>query len=691
VRSAIYTGTLIHARRTPAEHVFRYPVCFYAIDLDEIPELDRRLRLFSYNKPGVVTLRDSDHLGDPERPVAENIRAHLEERGIAAADARITMLTNLRVAGYVFNPVTFFYVHGPGGELRCILAEVSNTFGERLPYLLTDAERIEPLNGEHAFRHDKRMHVSPFFPMDQEYIFRMGEPGETLDIRMDVLQDGERPFWAQLTGTRQHLDDRALARALARYPLMPLQVISLIHVEALRLWRKRVPFHRKPKFVPSEGSVTTAPDAAGAGGVARDRGLRPIPEAGRSPFTPVAKALAMRGLRNPSGGWFELAMPDGSVHRMGSPANGPRFARVTVTGKDFFRRIARRGRVGFGEAYQAGDWTADDLPAFLEILALTAEDVRRRPPASLVPAAIAKRPRLPNPADLVRARRDVRYHYDLGNDLYEAFLDPSMTYSCAYFEHEGQSLEDAQQAKYRRLCEKLRIGPEHHVLEVGCGWGGFAMHAARERGCRVTGITLSTEQAAEARRRVDEAGLSDRIDIVICDYRQMQGAYDRIVSIEMIEAVGYDGLTTYFANLDRLLAPGGVIGIQAITVPDQRLERYRRGTDWIREYIFPGAFCPPLASMVDAMRTSSELQVEGIENIGIHYADTLRLWRERFMGNADRVRELGFTDEFIRTWEFYLAFCEAGFRTRALGDLQMVISRPYNAALPTTPEPRLSL
>jgi cyclopropane-fatty-acyl-phospholipid synthase len=448
-----------------------------------------------------------------------------------------------------------------------------------------------------------------------------------------------------------------------------------------------VPFHRKPDFVPSEGSVPDADATAGA----RMRGLRPVEPAGRTPLAPVVRALAMRGLRHPVGGWFEVEMPDGTVHRMGSPASGVRHARIRVHGKDFFRRIARRGRVGFGEAYQAGDWTTDDLPAFLEILALTAEDVRRRPPASLVPAAISRRPRLPNPADLIRARRDVRYHYDLGNDLYEAFLDPSMTYSCAYFEHEGQSLEDAQQAKYRRLCEKLRIGPDHHVLEVGCGWGGFAIHAARERGCRVTGITLSLEQAEEARRRVEQAGVADRVDIVIEDYREMQGAYDRIVSIEMIEAVGYDGLPTYFANLDRLLAPGGVIGIQAITVPDQRLERYRRGTDWIREYIFPGAFCPPLASMVDAMRTSSELQVEGVENIGIHYADTLRIWRENFMSRADEVRDLGFTDEFIRTWEFYLAFCEAGFRTRALGDLQMVISRPYNGALPRWPEERLAL
>ena len=686
MRSAIYTGTLVHARRTPAEHVFRYPVCMYAIDVDEIEQLDRDLRLFSYNRPGILSLRDGDHLGDPQRPIGENVRAHLVGRGVDVEGARITMLTNLRTAGYVFNPVTYFYVHGPDGALRCILAEVSNTFGERLPYLLTDAERIDPLGDEHAFRHDKRMHVSPFFPMEQEYIFRMGELGDALDIRMDVMQGDERPFWAKLTATRHDFTDRELGRALVRYPLMSQQVISLIHLEALKLWRKRVPFHRKPDFVPSEGSVT-----APAGQASGHRGLRPIPDAKRSPLAPVVKALALRGLRRPVGGTIEVEMPDGTVHRMGH--GGPRHARITVSGKDFFRRIARRGRVGFGEAYQAGDWRADgdDLVAFLEILALTAEDVRRRPPASLVPAAISKRPRLPNPADLLRARRDVQYHYDLGNDLYEVFLDPSMTYSCAYFEHEGQSLEDAQQAKYRRLCEKLHIGPGHHVLEVGCGWGGFAMHAARERGCRVTGITLSVEQAEEARRRVEAAGLGDRIDIVIQDYREMQGSYDRIVSIEMIEAVGYDGLPTYFGNLDRLLAPGGVIGIQAITVPDQRLERYRRGTDWIREYIFPGAFCPPLASMVDAMRTSSELQVEGIENIGIHYAQTLRLWRERFMSRADEVRERGFTDEFIRTWEFYLAFCEAGFRTRALGDLQMVISRPYNGTLPRWPEERLSL
>lgn len=610
---------------------------------------------------GVVGLQGRDHLGDPRRQPGGRPHHHAHQ----SAGGRVRV-----------QPRLVPLLPWPQGEHRCIRVEVCNTFGERLPYLLAGAERNARRAGEHAFRHGTRLYVAPFFPLDQGYVFRLSAPGATVTARTDVHQDGDHPFRAQLTGTRRDLTDRTLDLAPAHYPPMPLQMISLIHLEAIRLWRKHVPFHPKPPFTPSEG-----PPAG--------RGLRPIPTARRTPLAPVVKALVLCGLRRPVGGSFEVQMPDGRVHRMGS-ANAPRRARIVVGNKDMFRRIASRGRVGFGEAYQAGDWTTDDLVAFLETLALTAEDVRRRRPASLVPAAISRRPRLRNPADLVRARRDIRYHYDLGNDLYAIFLDPSMTYSCAYFEHPGQSLEDAQQAKYRRLCEKLRIGPDHHVLEVGCGWGGFAMHAARERGCRVTGITLSVEQAEEARARVVAVGLDGHIDIVIQDYREMQGRYDRIVSIEMIEAVGYDGLPTYFRALDHLLAPGGSIGIQAITVPDQRLERYRRGTDWIREYIFPGGFCPPLSSMLDAMRRSSQLQVEGIENIGIHYADTLRIWREAFMARRDEVLALGFDQTFVRTWEFYLAFCEAGFRTRALGDLQIVLSRAYNAALPQYPQERIT-
>jgi DUF1365 family protein len=242
VKSALYTGTVMHARRTPKENVFRYRVCFYVLDLDELPELDRRMRLFSWNRRGVASLHDRDHM---------DVRAYLAEHGVEAD--RILLLTNLRVLGYVFNPVSFFYCYS-GGELACIVAEVSNTFGERLPYLLSPENR-DTRERRLSYRHDKKLHVSPFFGLEQSYQWWFSEPGDQLDVRIDLSEGDARPFFATLTGRRRALTDATLARALARYPLMPLQVTILIHLQAVRLWLKRVPFFHKPPFVPGEGSV----------------------------------------------------------------------------------------------------------------------------------------------------------------------------------------------------------------------------------------------------------------------------------------------------------------------------------------------------------------------------------------------------------------------------------------------------
>jgi cyclopropane-fatty-acyl-phospholipid synthase len=286
---------------------------------------------------------------------------------------------------------------------------------------------------------------------------------------------------------------------------------------------------------------------------------------------------------------------------------------------------------------------------------------------------------------LGRSKRNIAAHYDLSNDLYATFLDDTMTYSAAFFESPTATLEEAQEAKYRRLAEKARVDAGCHVLEIGCGWGGFAVYAASTYGCRVTGITLSEEQAALARRRVTEAGLDHLVDIRIVDYREVDGSYDRIVSIEMLEAVGHRYLGTYFETIDRLLAPDGLAAIQVITIPEQRYASYRRRPDFIQRYIFPGGHLPSLEAMAGSMGQRSELYVDDVENIGMHYAETLRRWRERFLERGDDVRALGFDEPFVRMWEFYLAYCEAAFLARYIGDLQLVLTRPMNGTLGTSP------
>jgi cyclopropane-fatty-acyl-phospholipid synthase len=277
----------------------------------------------------------------------------------------------------------------------------------------------------------------------------------------------------------------------------------------------------------------------------------------------------------------------------------------------------------------------------------------------------------------MRARRNIAYHYDLGNDLFELMLDETMTYSCAVFERPDEGLADAQRRKYELIAGKLMLQRGDRVLEIGCGWGGFAAYAAREHGCSVTGLTISAEQAAFAREHT--AGLD--VQILEEDYRVHEGTYTKVASIEMLEAIGERQFPTYFEAIDRLLEPDGVACIQTILVPDDRWDRYRKAPDWIEQYVFPGCLIPSLTALTQAMTRSSQLMVHEVDEIGSHYAETLRRWRQNFRENLDEVRRLGYDERFERTWNFYLAFCEAAFRTRALRDVQLTLTRPFNEVL----------
>ncbi|MFI6794425.1 class I SAM-dependent methyltransferase [Streptosporangium canum] len=338
----------------------------------------------------------------------------------------------------------------------------------------------------------------------------------------------------------------------------------------------------------------------------------------------------------------------------------------------FYRRVGAGGLIGFGEAYMARDWEADDLPAVLTVMAERL--------ATLIPPGLQRLRRLAVrrvPRDELGGREDTRRnihrHYDLSNDLFAEFLDETLTYSAALFDGPAswETLADAQRAKIDRLLDQAGVGPGTRLLEIGTGWGELALRAAR-RGAVVVSITLSQEQRELARARVADAGLSDRVEILLADYREVSGGYDAIVSVEMIEAVGARYWPVYFAALERLLAPGGRIAIQAITMPHERMLATLDTHTWVRKYIFPGGMLPSVIAIEDNL---GGLRITGRLSLRADYAETLRLWRERYLERVDAVGALGFDDTFHRMWTLYLAYSEAGFRSRYLDVWQFTLGR----------------
>jgi cyclopropane-fatty-acyl-phospholipid synthase len=353
-------------------------------------------------------------------------------------------------------------------------------------------------------------------------------------------------------------------------------------------------------------------------------------------------------------------------------------ATLQVRDARFYAETAFGGSVGAGESYMAGDWTCDDLTALVRIL-LHNRAVIDGVDGGLAHFTAPLRKLLHAAARNTRdgSRRNIGAHYDVGNDFFALFLDPTMMYSSAVFERPEMSLEEASVAKLQRICEKLALQPGDRVLEIGTGWGGFALHAARHFGCHVTTTTISREQHAWARERIEAACLGDRITLLADDYRDLTGRYDKLVSIEMIEAVGHQYFDTFFRTCSERLKPGGTMLLQAITIADQQYEAARDSVDFIKRHIFPGCCIPSIAALSASVARASQLRITGLEDIGPHYATTLARWRANLLSNADRARALGYPDTFLRMWEFYFSYCEGGFAEGALGDAQIMLTRAH--------------
>jgi len=401
------------------------------------------------------------------------------------------------------------------------------------------------------------------------------------------------------------------------------------------------------------------------------------------PLDGLARRVIFRLLGKVQRGSLTLA-ENGHAFSFGEPAGQATLqATVIVHHPRFYRSLLLAGSRGLGEAYVAGWWFADDLTRVIRILTLNLHLLE----GSLgqwvrLAAPIYRSLQLPFRNTMAGSQANIAAHYDLGNDFYALFLDDTLTYSCGIFEREDSTLKEASLAKYDRICRKIALDPGDHVLEIGSGWGGFAIYASGRYGCRVTTTTISQAQYDLARERIAAAGLTDRVTLLLRDYRHLEGAYDKLVSIEMIEAVGYDYLDTFFRACSERLKDDGLMCLQAITIADQVFDRYRRSYDFIRSHVFPGSCLTSVAAMTSSLARVTDLRLIHLEDITPHYVKTLRLWRERFFANLDKVRALGYPESFIRLWEFYLCYCEGGFAERYIGDVQIVLAKPKNRRVP---------
>lgn len=382
-------------------------------------------------------------------------------------------------------------------------------------------------------------------------------------------------------------------------------------------------------------------------------------------------------------GYIEITLPNKMILEFGDK-NSSIHADIQILSGDFFNRLFLYGDIGFGEAYEQNLWNTSDITSVISWVIVNIENAPTLS-GSKIKTIVFNLFKAGNrfihklrDNTISKSKKNIAAHYDLSNEFYSLWLDKSMTYSSAYFKSKESSLYDAQQEKYRMLSEKLKINNGDKILEIGCGWGGMAIHLAKNYDVEVSAITISKEQYIYAKERVKNAGLDDRVKILFKDYRLVNGRYDKIVSIEMLEAVGHRFYKPFFAKINELLTKDGLLALQVITCPDSRFKEMKKGVDWIQKHIFPGSLLPSVSALNKAMNQSSDLTPIHLEDMGKHYAQTLRLWRESFNEKIEEVNSLGFDKQFVRKWNYYLSYCESAFDMRNINVMQFLYSRANN-------------
>lgn len=653
MNSRLYVGEVYHERKTPLVHRFKYPVYGYVFDIDELEEIDKKIKLFGYNKLRPVSIRDSDYIKNKSGAIRDKLTSYLQDICPRDEIGKIELVTSARFFNYVFNPVSFYYCYKLDGELLAVVAEVNNTFGETHLYLFDDSVRVDS-KFLASYKGKKDFHVSPFYNMDGDYRFNFSNLSKEFDISAEIFREGRRDFFANLRGEQKELNNRNLMKTLLKFPITASLTMPRILFQAAQLhYRKKLPVYTKPN-PRSEMTVGVL------GPTRREK---------------LARSFLHKHLSKLAWGKLSIIEPGGEEIVFGDKSAEFQ-AKIVLKNYQYYTKVILGGDIGFGESYTDGDWESDNLTAVLELFIKNYDHFDDRDiETSIFRKAFDHFMHGLRKNTLKGSRSNIHAHYDLSNDLFETFLDKSMMYSAALFKKEDESLYDAQLNKLDQIINEAKIVQDHHVLEIGSGWGSFAIRAAKTTGCKVTTITISEEQYAYAKKRVKDEDLESQIEVKLCDYREITGEYDRIVSIEMIEAVGEQYLQTFFRTCDSLLKSKGRMLLQVITMPEDRLDAYRKSGDWIQKHIFPGCFVPSFAVIKQAIEGSSTFKIENVNDIGVHYAKTLEIWRSNFNRESKHLDALGFDTKFQRAWNYYFSYCEAGFSTQYLGDLHICLEK----------------
>jgi cyclopropane-fatty-acyl-phospholipid synthase len=658
MNSRIYSGEVMHYRGHPVKHTLKYPVYFYRFDLDELSYLSKELPFFSLNKFNVSSLKEKDYLSGGS--IKENILKIIKDKGIKDKVRRVELVTSARYFNYAFNPVSFYYCYGAGEKIISIVAEVNNTFGEKHIYLLS-GESKSIMKGFIYYKHDKEFHVSPFNSIHGSYEFFFSEPSEKFGVFINLIRDGEKIMTAKLSGEPLPLTSGNHLKTISAFSLTTFLTVPRIYKEAFKLF-----FLRKLKYVPKP-----APQSSMT--------IGKIPPSG---FEKFAEKMVTGVFSKIKGAFLEVIYPEGNVKYFGDKKADKKGTLELYSWK-FYSRVLINGDIGFGESFTEKEWDSPDtvglIRIFIEHLDIGENNNPVLKSAGNLINRILHRPKRNT---LSGSRKNITAHYDLGNDFFKTFLDKSLFYSCGIYNKKNDTLSRAQMNKVHKIIEKAHITSDDHILEIGSGWGGFALEAVKKTGCKVTTITLSQEQHDYVKALIKREKLEKNIKVLVKDYRDMDGAFDKIVSIEMLEAVGHENLGSYFKALEKLLKPRGIAVLQVITTPDHHYKDYRKRIDWIQKHIFPGGHLPSVTALSIAMAEKSELFIENLLNIGPHYALTLKQWRENFAGAEDSLLKAGYDEIFQRKWFFYLAVCEAGFASRIINDVIITLTRQGNNSLP---------